>query len=735
MASVPAPPPLIFSQSNPVVPEVVPEKLCNSFKTEYHPKSARPPVIDSFSTYGQTSATTPPIIDPKPWQPFLSHVDFEFAELAHDAALSKDQTNQFLQLIWKISHGPSMFSFKSHADIAKAWECSCTQMTPFKHHTIPVNYKKEELEFDILAMDMLQDPLLAPHFMWDVQHLYKHNGERFKHFIHEPWTVDCWWKLQSILPRDNSAPFALILYADKTHLSSSGGVKGHPVIACCTNLPIDSAESGKPAFMNLKCIVWHVSFLKLLETISTLSRTGFSHKCYNGITCWLFPLILILSVDYEEQCVCDGADTGLNSYCPCPICLVPHDQLYDHSQTWPIWTVEDAKVQIALWHKNHSTREEHLKEQGLQPVKNYFWIVRYSSPHEILTFDPLHVDDIGFWSEHLFSQLKQRFDALGCMFEKKLDDQHATFPCWQNFNHFNKVTNILFSDGNKLLDISKQILYMAQNILTHMRDPAGYALLMCITSHLRYHMYILLNIHTESTLAAGEAEIHVFQKRLEASHTNIQDNEKRWNFPKVHSIKHAFSDIQEKGAFTAVHVQTKHSMVRELLMSMVHRHTHIPQILRLDHKTYVAQMICSQVNYLDDSQHECILNQTALEDDESETLVDTIEIQDHLYLGSACRPATFAEVEATGSSNCYFLNFRKKFTTFINNFAHANNIIFHGHKRCDCALVRTQDKDQVDHNIFVHLLFMFKYTVSDQTLDLALVQPMDLPMGSRRSVD
>ena len=44
-------------------------------------------------------------------------------------------------------------------------------------------------------------------------------------------------KLQ--LPGDNAAPFAFILYADKSHLSSSGKVKAYPVIARCGNLPVN----------------------------------------------------------------------------------------------------------------------------------------------------------------------------------------------------------------------------------------------------------------------------------------------------------------------------------------------------------------------------------------------------------------------------------------------------------------------------------------------------------------
>lgn len=50
---------------------------------------------------------------------------------------------------------------------------------------------------------------------------------------------------------------------------------------------------------------------------------------------------------------------------------------------------------------------------------------------------------------------------------------------------------------------------------------------------------------------------------------------------------------------------------------------------------------------------------------------------------------------------------------------------FHGHERRDCALIRTQDKDGCDKNIFVKLLFMFKHIVGNRTLDLALVLPMD----------
>lgn len=38
-------------------------------------------------------------------------------------------------------------------------------------------------------------------------------------------------------------PFCIILYADKTRLSSFGTAKGYPVLARCANLPVDIRNS------------------------------------------------------------------------------------------------------------------------------------------------------------------------------------------------------------------------------------------------------------------------------------------------------------------------------------------------------------------------------------------------------------------------------------------------------------------------------------------------------------
>jgi hypothetical protein len=68
---------------------------------------------------------------------------------------------------------------------------------------VPVEYKKENIKYEVYsqplwdwALDLLDNPLLAPQFVWDAQRLYKYDGTDFEHFFHEPWTGDCWSNLQ-----------------------------------------------------------------------------------------------------------------------------------------------------------------------------------------------------------------------------------------------------------------------------------------------------------------------------------------------------------------------------------------------------------------------------------------------------------------------------------------------------------------------------------------------------------
>ncbi|KAG1776116.1 hypothetical protein EV702DRAFT_1180116 [Suillus placidus] len=714
----------------------------DTFKTEYHPNSGRATSIETFSTFGRKQDQRLPIVDEEPWQPFSCCADFEFAELAHNAALNKDHTDELLRLIWRIADGQAKLTFKSHHDVSSAWDRAAGQMTPFEKHTITTRHKREDLVFDVYthplwdwALDLLQDPLLAPHFVWDAQRLYKHDGTHYECFFHEPWTADRWWNVQSSLP-ENGVPFAFILYADKMHLSSAGTVKAYPIDVC------EPQEDGKLTYVNLKRVVWHEGFLKLLETIILYAKTGYAHLCYDGIVRWLYAFILLLSADYEEQCVM-ALIRGTNCHCPCPICLVPSDKLYDNASTYPIRSPEDAQACVELWNRDKKAGEEALKKWGLRPVRNVFWWIPNSNPHETISQDHLHV--------------------------------FAAFTRWHNLNHFDRVTNITYSDGNKLRDISKQILYTAQNILTRTDDEAGYALLRCIASYLHIDMYISLDVHTESTIEAGKAEVLQFQTHLEEYIAIIDETDpdvtKNWNFPKMHASKHIFDDIIAKGAarnFSTRPNEKQHGPIKRWYLRQTNRKDIANQILELDHKSFVAEFIRSRIVFLDEERHKLTLSREELEEKDNDN--DNEPSEAHLHIGSPLRNLTsLAQVEEENKSNRTFDQFRKKLATFLNHFLPSHHIplpdgirwlklsaqdqvhehrylkvhyestatwklatdylrcspSFHGHERHDCALIRTQDKDGHDKYIFIKLLFMFKHTVGSHTLDLALVLPMD----------
>jgi hypothetical protein len=65
----------------------------------------------------------------------------------------------------------------------------------------------------------------------------------------------------------------------------------------------DAGETKKKRFVNLKRIVWHEAFEAILKSIIGPSEHGVSVMCGDNVRRWLFPVILMLSADYEEQYV------------------------------------------------------------------------------------------------------------------------------------------------------------------------------------------------------------------------------------------------------------------------------------------------------------------------------------------------------------------------------------------------------------------------------------------------
>lgn len=73
---------------------------------------------------------------------------------------------------------------------------------------------------------------------------------------------------------------------------------------CCRlteahQVPEDSDKSGKTPFVDFKRVVWHSSVHKILEPF--LKLVGLPYIDVYGILRLLFPIILIIAADFEEQ--------------------------------------------------------------------------------------------------------------------------------------------------------------------------------------------------------------------------------------------------------------------------------------------------------------------------------------------------------------------------------------------------------------------------------------------------
>ncbi|KIO04410.1 hypothetical protein M404DRAFT_143459 [Pisolithus tinctorius Marx 270] len=303
------------------------------FKIQFHPRSNRPPIYQSYKEFRVRSEKSASPVDKTPWSPFRTLGDFEFAEIALASLLNQQQVNALLDLFARVTQGAVQVTLKNDAELRKVCDAAAMELTPFSRVEVKVPYKKEECTFEAhirplweWALDILENPFLGPHFTWDAQRLYRHNGS-------------------SLPDIKNAVPFGLILYADKSNLSSFGTAKSYPVVVCCANLlveirnsnvvgggtvvgwlpivPEDAEEEGKLGYTTLKRVVWHESFKKLLLEIEQYSKTGYAHtSSHDNITRWLFPSLMVLSADFEEICMM-ALTRGRGGKRPCPVCLVP----------------------------------------------------------------------------------------------------------------------------------------------------------------------------------------------------------------------------------------------------------------------------------------------------------------------------------------------------------------------------------------------------------------------------
>ncbi|KAG1834044.1 hypothetical protein DFJ58DRAFT_719382 [Suillus subalutaceus] len=572
----------------------------DDIQVRYHPNSGCPTQVYHFEDYrcGPGAPAAPPKVDPEPWCPFRTRIDFEVAELAHEAALTHEQTDRFIKLIHRSRC--ELFMLWNRKDVQDMWDAASFKLTPFTKEEVVVPFRGVDQTFPFFhhslwdwAVDLLQDPEVGPHFIFDAQQLSKFDGKKFVRYIHEPWTANTFWEHQSKIPSDGK-PLAFVLYADKAKLSSFGHAKGYPIVVWCANLPAavrnvvgwlpivkeDKKHFKKPAFVNFKNAVWHTLFLMLLACLAPLSKLGSPVKCWDDVVRTFYPIILILSADYEEQVVM-ALIRGLMGKFPCPVCLIPREELSKGSSTIGFAHLEMQRHYV-------------LSSESLRDVNSAFDTMEHTVVYRALSFDKLHFNDEGKF-DHLWTELQKWITNSGqqaAVFE--------SFPRWRNLNHFDQVVSISFAYGTKYEDISKLIVFAAHNVFKRDLDPQAYLLLHCIRSYVEFNMYASLEVHTEDTIRDGQNTLSELTELMDVYTADL--SEKSWNFPKMHLSAHVFDDIEAKGVtrnYNTKPNEKMHGPLKDAYQDRTNFKNFAEQILQYNHDSLVVEYIRSKMECLD----------------------------------------------------------------------------------------------------------------------------------------
>jgi hypothetical protein len=78
-----------------------------------------------------THIPTPETTD-APWKPFGSYSEFEFAEVALEAALNRKQIDKLLKLTQRCIRGEDDFGLQSHNDLTSVWKDAAAMVSPVR---------------------------------------------------------------------------------------------------------------------------------------------------------------------------------------------------------------------------------------------------------------------------------------------------------------------------------------------------------------------------------------------------------------------------------------------------------------------------------------------------------------------------------------------------------------------------------------------------------------------------
>jgi hypothetical protein len=90
----------------------------------------RAPDTISFNTYQEGRTPKKPQSNTKrPWKPFATRSEFEFAEVALRAGLTKNQVNALIQVMQRVAKGEDSFAIRDHDHLCTIWNAGAILRT------------------------------------------------------------------------------------------------------------------------------------------------------------------------------------------------------------------------------------------------------------------------------------------------------------------------------------------------------------------------------------------------------------------------------------------------------------------------------------------------------------------------------------------------------------------------------------------------------------------------------
>lgn len=111
------------------IPSNISDEIIADFKTEYHPRSKQPTLFQTSDAFCMNRSSDPPC-NPTPWHPFWCKGDFEFAKIALEASLNKEQIESLLNLISRVAKGKAQVTFWNKPELCKLCDWAAEALTP-----------------------------------------------------------------------------------------------------------------------------------------------------------------------------------------------------------------------------------------------------------------------------------------------------------------------------------------------------------------------------------------------------------------------------------------------------------------------------------------------------------------------------------------------------------------------------------------------------------------------------